>query len=78
MWSQSYPNHVAEKLGYSGRRKYRMNSDEESNKFPAYKELSIIIFVVVVGTWQNIHEYQDDVQFISSGEVVADTICHPL
>lgn len=55
-----------------------MNSDEESNKSPAYKELSIIIFVVVVGTWQNIHEYQGDVQFISSGEVVADTICHPL
>lgn len=49
MWSQSYPNHVNEMLGDSGRRKYRMNSDAESDKCPAYKELSIIIFVVVVG-----------------------------
>lgn len=44
------PNLVAEKLGYSGRREYRMDSDEESNKCPAYKELRILIFVMVVGT----------------------------
>lgn len=43
-------NLVAEKLGYSGRRKYRMVSDEESNKCPAYKDLRILIFVMVVGT----------------------------
>lgn len=44
------PNLKAEKLGYSGRRKYRMDSDEESNKCPANKELTIVIFVMVVGT----------------------------
>lgn len=32
-------NPVAEKLGCSGRREYRMDSDEESNKCPHIKSL---------------------------------------
>lgn len=62
------PNLVAEKLGYSGRRKYRMDSDEESNKCPANKELTIVIFVMVVGTLQNI---QQDIKVMCNSTVLA-------
>lgn len=43
-------NPVAEKLGCSGRREYRMDSDKERTKCPAYKELRKVISVIVVGT----------------------------